>query len=241
MFAGGCDPRIVAVCACPTMLRGRLIAAPLPTWPAKDPLTPVFRGIDFARVLEGRQIVSAGVASSGVTIGAVSVTGSLVSLILTDGVSGTPARVELVANCGDGTAEPAAIILPILSMLTLPPEGDVTPATFSTVTTGITPGALGSLPIIAVSGASVNLRGTVVARNPATGDTASWDIAAQIKGWGMPQAVVSQQGDPPYQVDAALTACRVTVAVSGAFVTLIVNGVAGSLLTWSANLNWTAA
>ena len=222
-------------------MRGRLITVPTPTWPAKDPLTPIFRGVDFSRILEGRQVVSVGSAASGVTIAAVSVTGGLVSLILADGVNGTPARVELAANCSDGTVEPAAIILPILSTLTLPPEGDVTPATFSTVTTGTTPGALGSVPIIAVTGASVNLRGTVVARNPATGDTASWDLAAQIKGWGTSQAVVSQQGDPPYQVDAALTACRVTVAVSGAFVTLIVTGVAGAVLTWSANLNWTAA
>jgi hypothetical protein len=223
------------------MLRGRLVSSSTPSWPAKDPLTPVFRGVDFCRVLDGRQIVSVGCAASGVTIAAVSVTGSLVSLILTDGVNGTPARVELAANCGDGTVEPAAVMLPILSTLLLPPEGDVTPATFSTVTTSTTPGALGSVPIIATSGASVSLRGTVVARNPATGDTASWDVAAQIKGWGTPQAVVTQQGDPPYEADAALVGCTVTVAVSGAFVTLIVTGVAGALLTWSANLNWTAA
>ena len=223
------------------MLRGRLVTQPTPTWPAKDPLTPVFRGVDFRRILDGRQIVSVGSASSGVTIAAVSVTGSLVSLILADGVNGTPARVELAVNCGDGTVEPAAVVLPILSTLTLPPEGDVTPATFSTVTTGSTPGALGSVPIIAVTGASVNLRGTVVARNPATGDTASWDLAAQIKGWGTTGASVSQQGVPPYEADAALAACSVTVAVSGAFVTLIVAGVASAVLTWSANLNWTAA
>jgi hypothetical protein len=223
------------------MLRGRLVSQPTPTWPAKDPLTPVFRGVDFGRLLESRQIVSVGSAASGVTIAAVSVTGSLVSLILADGVNGVPARVELAANCSDGTAEPAAIMLPILSTLTLPPEGDVTPATFSTVTTGITPGALGLVPIIAVTGASVSLRGTVVARNPATGDTASWDLAAQIKGWGTTGASVSQQGVPPYEADAALAACSVTVAVSGAFVTLIVGGVAGAMLSWSANLNWTAA
>jgi hypothetical protein len=223
------------------MLRGQLVTATIPTWLPKDPLTPVFRGVDFCRVLEGRQIVSVGSASSGVTVAAISVTGSLVSLILADGANGNSARVELAANCSDGTVEPAAIILPILSTLTLPPEGDVTPATFSTVTTGSTPGALGSVPIIAVTGASVNLRGTVVARNPATGDTASWDLAAQIKGWGTTGANVSQQGVPPYEADAALAACSVTVAVSGSFVTLIVGGVAGAMLSWSANLNWTAA
>jgi hypothetical protein len=238
----GCDPRTIVLADQSAMVRGSLISpSPPATWPTKDPLTRVFRGVDFACVLQGRQIVSVGRAASGVTIAGVSVTGSLVSLTLDDGATGVPARVELAANCSDGTVEPVAIILPILSTLTLPPEGDVTPATFSTVTTGSTPGALGSVPIIAVTGASVNLRGTVVARNPETGDTASWDLAAQIKGWGTPQAVVTQQGDPPYEADAALVECTVTVAVSGAFVTLIVTGVAGALLTWSANLNWTAA
>ena len=236
-----CDPRIALLSRAPAMLRGRLVTAATPVWPAKDPQTTEFRAVDFGLMLDGRQIASAATAASGVTISAVTVTGSLVSLILTGGADGVPARVEVTAQCGDGTDVPAAVLLPIVSTLTLPPEGDVTPATFSTTTAGITPGALGALPIIAPSGASIGVRGEVIARNLGTGDTASWDLAAVIKGWGTQQASIPQQGAPPYQADPALQSCTVTVAVAGALVTVIVTGVAGSVLTWSANLTWATA
>ncbi len=235
-----CDPRTVLLTPAPSLLRGRLVTAAPPVWPAKDPSTTVARAADFSPVLGNRIIASVGTASSGVSIAGATTIDSLVTVLLTGGTDGVPARVEIIANCSDGTSEPAAIILPIVATLTLP-EGDVMPTSQTTVTTGTTPGSLGPIPILAAAGAAVSLRGPVVARNPATGDTASWDLAALIKGWGTPQAAVGEQGAPSYQADPALAGCTLAVAVSGSFVTVIVTGVAGAVLTWSCTLTATVA
>ncbi len=114
------------------------------------------------------------------------------------------------------------------------------PLTVATTTSSATPTILGPLPIFAAPGASLSLRGTVTARNTASGDSASWDVAALIKGSGQ-VATVATQSVTQFEADPSLTAATVAVSTAGGSVALIVTGPAGATVNWTGSFAWTAA
>jgi hypothetical protein len=224
---------------CPA-LYGRLFPVPVLTWPAKDALSNTARSADFSRLLGTRQIASVTYAADLVEIVSAVVVGAVVTLLFAQGTPGTTARVELRAICSDGTDEPAVIMLPVVSQLILT-GGDTVSATQTVTTNGTTGGVLGPLPIYAAAGASINIRGSAVARNVATGDTISWDVAVAVKQFGLSGAAIGQQSITPFQDDAAMAACTLAVTVNAGWVMFPITGVAGAAITWSYNLTWAAA
>lgn len=222
------------------LIRGDTNIEVLPVWPAKDPTTITARGVDFTMALSGRLITSVQPAASGVDILGATISQTRVDLVIGGGVNGTTARVELRALCADGTNEPAAILLPIVAQLTLPP-GDPMPATQTITTIGTNQGVFGPLPVFAPPGASVIITGTIVARNVLTDDTVSWDVRAVIKGLGTSGASIDQQNVTPYQTDPAMVGCTASVTVNEAAILLPVLGLAETTVMWSLNVVWNIA
>ncbi len=222
-------------------LRGRPVTPVLPQWPAKDPLVTSTRWMDFSCVLGTRAIVGLGVAAAGVTAAGCSWAGTVAAVRLGGGTAGTVARVELQALCDDGSSEPGVALLPITAVLSLS-EGALMAVTMTTTTKGAAPGVLGPLPVFAPTGASVSLRGQLLARNTVTSDTVSWELAALVKYFGTPAAVVDGQNIIPYApADAALSGCAAALQVQGGALSLSVTGTAGASLIWSVSLNYTVA
>ena len=219
-----------------TMLRGRTIA-PLPwQWLPKEPIQKTTRSVDFRNLLCGRSIVSAAYACEGVTVGAVVVSGSAVTLLFSDGTNGIPAQINVRAICSDGTDEPVTVTLPIIQTLFLS-GGDTVTASCPPVTTiGTAGGVLGPLPIFAAAGASVAVRGTILGRNLATDDTVTFDAAFTVKGYGSSSPTIVGQGTVVTTADSDMAACTATPNATAAGITFALVGVAGATILWSENL-----
>jgi hypothetical protein len=238
----GCrSPRTITLYDQPPTLRGRVVTPILPSWPAKDPTQTDFFTVDFGPNLCGRVIGSVlSDATAGVEIVGYTVNGSLVTFVMRGGTDGQTAQVQMRAICGQ-TDIPAVVLLPIVAQITLTLGEPEMLWTRPVVCVGTSPSGTEAMPIYAVAGATVTVRGIAVLRNPATGDSASFDFAADITGYGTPGAAVLQQGDPVYRADSPLAGCSVVVNAAGADISMIVTGVAGVTLLGTVSANWAAA
>ena len=236
-----CSPRTIVLYDRPPALRGWPVTWPAYWWPAKDATQTDFFAVDFRNLLCGRTIGSVlSDATAGVEIVGYTVDGSLVTFVLRGGVAGQVAQVQMRAICGQ-TDIPAVVLLPIVSLITLTLGEPEMLWTRPVTCIGISPSATEAMPIFGVTGATVTIRGIAVLRNAATGDSASFDFAADVTGYNTPGAAVVQQGDPVYRADSPLAGCSVVVNAAGADISMIVTGIAGTTLRGTVSANWAAA
>ena len=211
------------------------VAAPY-VWHPKDPSVTEERRVGVTLLLAGRTVAQVLAAYSGVQGAGVTVMWDTLTVLLSGGIDGQIGRVELTVLCTDGSGFPVVLLVPIIAQLTLA-GGDTVPITQATTTTGLTGGVLGPLPVVAPSGASVNVSGTAIARNLGTGDTISYNIMLTAKGFGTGGAVIALANTTPFEVDAAMAACTLTPTINGSFLMFAVVGLNAATIAWSCTVD----
>ena len=209
---------------------------PTPSWPAKDPANTRVFSIEMSRVLNGQAIQSATAqASPPVLPGLCTVSGTIISVVLTGGADGQTALVLITATLADGETDTRAILLPIVAQGIL--EVD-TVATSPTTTNDATPVLIAAFPVIGF-GVAVDLEGTVLARNVATGEACSFGVAAVVQNVGTPSASAGNPSVTAFAAPASLSGCGLSVQVVGNVVTIWATGLAGTQIAWTPSLRTT--
>lgn len=232
-------PRTVLITDTPSLLRGLQVTAALPAWPAMDPADTRIYAIDYGPVLGAATLTSATArATPPVTPLRCTTSGSVVSVVLSGGVDGTTARVEVTAFLSDGETDTRAVLLPIIAQGTL--EG--TPVAVSPTTTlDATPALIASIPVIGPAGSAANIQGTVLARNVLTGEACSFALTAVATQIGTPQVSVGSPSVTGFAPPASLSRCALTVLAAGNVLLVSATGLPGTTIFWTPNLQVTVA
>ena len=212
---------------------------PQPCWSSKDPANIGVFGADFSRVMRGGSIKNAvALASPPVVPMLCSVGGSIVSVVLSGGVDGQNARVEVTAIFEDGQTDTWAVLLPIIARGTLE---NTSVATSPTTTPDATPALIATIPVIGTPGSAVDIGGRVLARNVVTGEAMSWEVSAVVENVGTQQATAGQPTITAPAAPPSLAGCSLTLQVGGAIITIWATGLAGTPIVWTPNLQTTVA
>jgi hypothetical protein len=234
--------RLIVLPSRPVIIHGNTDILVPPSWPAKDPEDTVLCTVDFSQVIGSAAITGLLVRSEGITVNQSGIFGSTVSVGLSGGTVGISGTLALIINTSANETIRQVITIPVITAA--PELGEVQMAVqFSgIVTPDATPIVLGTFGSMILNSTALQLQGTVMARNIATGAPIVWNVSATVQGLG--SGAPAFVGDPLATINAqdpTMVGCNLVPTVGPLGIILTGTGLAGTPITWSGTFTPTAA